>query len=916
MHDGLWFRIRSILEFLFLFGFLTLIGSLFVSFSVLLGKYELITLAFVLLAASSLRVLLSEEKQERLKELPLVGGAVKLYDKLELHYKTQPPTFFLYYLFFPITGPVGFLFSRNARKELAVYASLIQWMLLLLLAEGVASYYRLYRHFDAGFVMDWFYLELLIIYFLCNFFTIPVATSSMRLRLSGRNKQLFAVTTMSCLVLGVLTAYYTMDERYRNLIPINVILDKRISKLKEREAYKRAHVPIPSALKKYTFFPRFERATQIFMHHHGPGMLRFFRKHYFDKGTDKQEEYLEYINGAYQRQLAPLMPLGESEQFFLTTTQGRQHFWGVIMVPFRESVFYFFRYNGLRLRLYKRWVDISMKDRLDLLQRWNQDAYLFSNGKRLAQLIVERMRGIATYLEEKRKLRAKRRKEAQRRSENRQLAPGSGKIPRPTRLSSSAEKAKRSSQGANDVQRSERFRYRAGGGTAPKRRAMRRFRRVGKKKRYAPQESPAYGNRGKMSKSDDAVRQKKMMPSPPRLPTVPRATAPSAAFKNAAPRPSKDVKKMARPALRPPMKLAKPSVKMAKPSMNKPSVIKPSSKKQVPQLREDKEKKKIRRMFTLYHYRLFEFDFKRAMTMRLLYDHFGATPELKKTWWTVLYEWIISLMFNLFYLAMPVHMVVIGVSFLRERSLAKKEAEDDEVTDESDREDYVPTESSPKDVPNPGRKDEAGDALKDRVQARGTVEFGVQHVTFSDVVSEGDGQGKTTPFGVDTSSLQEEVSDVDGGATIEHSKARTDWILRLFVGYILLSIPMLTLSALSLLDHHYRWLRTVFQGWMELFIVFTIWIQPMVLLERHSFWLGIFQVVSVCLFVVGLFALWRRKAWRYLYWQCILCIWLICTFVNVYMIRHHTSLTVVFFSLGFVMTSWMLWRFQVLKQRM
>jgi hypothetical protein len=94
------------------------------------------------------------------------------------------------------------------------------------------------------------------------------------------------------------------------------------------------------------------------------------------------------------------------------------------------------------------------------------------------------------------------------------------------------------------------------------------------------------------------------------------------------------------------------------------------------------------RRFSVHSKALVHFDYPRALGAKLLYDHFGDTPELVQTWWTRFYEGFLSFIMLLFQLTMPIHILLIiycqlrlsdeglGMEKLKEISKKLQQAED------------------------------------------------------------------------------------------------------------------------------------------------------------------------------------------------------------------------------------------------
>ncbi|BBM86588.1 hypothetical protein [Candidatus Uabimicrobium amorphum] len=360
-----------VLEFLFVSVFIIAIGVLFVSLSVMLGKYELISLVFVILVGAAMRPLLSEKHLRMIARFPILSEAMEIYDDLEKFYMRYPVKSIFYYMLYPISGMVSFLFSRQrAREELNAYFSLIKWIMLLLIIEGFASYFRVYQHFDSSFVFKWFYLELLSVYFLCNFFAVPVATTALRMSLDKKSKSLYAIIVLSCIVFSGSFYYFSVSAKYDNLITIHVTLDRKISETQYRSQLK--------------------EKTQMFLKHHCENILRRNNTNLFV--PDQQQLQAQKINEQYQEHLLGICHFGENDTFYVTTTSQLNELWGMVFLPFRDSIVYIFHYSNAKLHVYDNWEDLSPQQRSELQKRWPPDLFELSNQKQVLRVMVDYMR--------------------------------------------------------------------------------------------------------------------------------------------------------------------------------------------------------------------------------------------------------------------------------------------------------------------------------------------------------------------------------------------------------------------------------------------------------------------------------------------------------------------------------------------
>ena len=170
---GVFIMILKFLKIIAITLFLIVIGGVFVLISTMLGKRELILLVTMLLLASWIHVFQKEKILSTANDFPLVGDANKILKNLKEHYEEEPPRNIFYYIFYPISSVCTF-FSPVTKREMAKYFTFIHWILLICVIEGIFTSYQLYDTFGFDFALKWTFVEVLLIYFLCNFFSIPV----------------------------------------------------------------------------------------------------------------------------------------------------------------------------------------------------------------------------------------------------------------------------------------------------------------------------------------------------------------------------------------------------------------------------------------------------------------------------------------------------------------------------------------------------------------------------------------------------------------------------------------------------------------------------------------------------------------------------------------------------------------------
>ena len=106
--------------------------------------------------------------------------------------------------------------------------------MILLIIESASIYYDLSQHFSLIFTLKWLYLELLCLYFLANFFMVPLSTFSLKLSISQKRTRLFISTTFALVMLCGLVIFVQARGGFYQIIPMNLVLEQRFATLSER----------------------------------------------------------------------------------------------------------------------------------------------------------------------------------------------------------------------------------------------------------------------------------------------------------------------------------------------------------------------------------------------------------------------------------------------------------------------------------------------------------------------------------------------------------------------------------------------------------------------------------------------------------------------------------------------------------
>ena len=373
------YLLKEIVSTLLLLVFLVIVGGIFVLMAVLLGKHELMVLVAVLLLACMLRALGQDRILPWFADFPLVGESSDILDNLHRHYYQNPPRYPLYYLLYPITGVFYFLRSQRSRSELGKYFQFIYWIVFICFVEGLCTTYQLSRDFGLGFALRWALVELVLIYFLCNFFAIPVMVSGIRLLLCRHFRRLALVTAGTLAVLGIFYYYFSWVYQFDNLIRSEVILEQRLQA-------------------KPSFVARMQATSRMFLAHH----LRQYRVDLCqlpdqlaqlkagEKPWQRRAEIIEArvreLNAEYRQALLAICPYGEQDLFYLTVNSNPVDIWGFVLIPVRQIMFFAFRYHRGSLEIYQRWQELP--DSEQFKQCWNHDGYSPSWMGQLARVAI------------------------------------------------------------------------------------------------------------------------------------------------------------------------------------------------------------------------------------------------------------------------------------------------------------------------------------------------------------------------------------------------------------------------------------------------------------------------------------------------------------------------------------------------
>ena len=188
--------------------------------------YLAVMLAVVAFAGSTQQLV---ERYPNLGQIPLVSTVVHHLVELEQFYYDHKPRPLIYYLAFPITAPIGAIFSPTARTE----ARILLWPAGVVLVGLAADFlWSFSDHFKDSIGLEDAVQWIFVIVFCCGLivtmFLLPTVTTALTLNLSGRRRytRLFAVIAILIGVPFTIVAYQMFSNRIT--IPAAELLELRL----------------------------------------------------------------------------------------------------------------------------------------------------------------------------------------------------------------------------------------------------------------------------------------------------------------------------------------------------------------------------------------------------------------------------------------------------------------------------------------------------------------------------------------------------------------------------------------------------------------------------------------------------------------------------------------------------------------
>lgn len=276
-------------------GFFIFGPMIFVLFALMLNQVEMAVLGLIILfvtgfMGSPASLERNLNKYPALGQVPVLGDAVEIMKKLhEFYYKNKPGSL-TFYMLYPITAPMFFLFSKKTRREFAIYWKIIVGVALVIIIETIFSYPRLYpphlQWSDAVFLVV---IQLLLTFFMVTGYLMPMVSSSYLLNFSGHHKAL-RLFTAAALVFAVPAGIFTYVNQQSN---ITYLSSQRLM----------------ARLDKESFQKELTTNTDMFLKYHRDKLKK-------PLPTDKKKALVHpYLTKKYQRQLGAILVDDETNAF-------------------------------------------------------------------------------------------------------------------------------------------------------------------------------------------------------------------------------------------------------------------------------------------------------------------------------------------------------------------------------------------------------------------------------------------------------------------------------------------------------------------------------------------------------------------------------------------------------------------------
>ncbi|GEM_PF-1777125 len=162
------------------------------------------------------------KKYPHLSGIPLLSDAVDTVRNFYDYYYNNKPKNIIYYLFYPVIILFK-IFPKSDRTELKLYGNIVLVILITLILESIFSSKSSYL--SIWTTMENIILVILMIFFFSILPFITIVTTSFKFRLSGKQKRINKITTITLLLSILLFIGTQQEDMQRNNVSFNSSLN-------------------------------------------------------------------------------------------------------------------------------------------------------------------------------------------------------------------------------------------------------------------------------------------------------------------------------------------------------------------------------------------------------------------------------------------------------------------------------------------------------------------------------------------------------------------------------------------------------------------------------------------------------------------------------------------------------------------
>ena len=302
-------------------AFFTFAPMLIVVTAGILGQWMIAAMVPIILVLTSFirfAIRFLPRYEERLGKVPILKDVLGLFRNFYEFYRENKPRSLLFYIFYPITGPIALLFSENARKEIKMYMQIFGVVAVALFVSGVKDYRYLYPpHLGASEAIGLIIAQLFIVFFLLICMIMPMITSSFRMSLSGQSVRLKQMTFFALLLAVPMGGFLITTSYGKAPFQAEQIMKSKMKKQSFRKAL-------------------YDRAAMF---------LQYQAKHK-KRAVPERPEVDKELTWAFRKHMKGGLPSGQHLVFHVMKFRGphsRNHFpWYAILIEFgnRYSTLY------------------------------------------------------------------------------------------------------------------------------------------------------------------------------------------------------------------------------------------------------------------------------------------------------------------------------------------------------------------------------------------------------------------------------------------------------------------------------------------------------------------------------------------------------------------------------------------------